>query len=297
MGDRLPEVNYQVGWGGHTEHYTDAQGEVRVRWSPERVIKGVYYGTPIQGYGVNTCNTLTLWSANAVNALALEAFNAGDYYRAVEDQVVSENVTKVLYPNDEPEVGKQLRLLQQYFFVSCSLRDILRLLEQFAGMTAHHLPQRVAVQLNDTHPSIAVAELMRLLIDERDFSWDEAWQITVATFGYTNHTPAAGGTGDLAAGHGVRAVPAPPPGDHLRDQQPLPRPGPCRFPGDDDRVRRMSLIGEDGGRSIRMAYLATVGSHAINGVAAMHSGTGQRTPSSETSTKCGRSGSATRPTA
>lgn len=265
-----PEVNYQVGWGGHTEHYTDAQGEVRVRWSPERVIKGVYYGTPIQGYGVNTCNTLTLWSANAVNALALEAFNAGDYYRAVEDQVVSENVTKVLYPNDEPEVGKQLRLLQQYFFVSCSLQDILRLLEQFAGMTAHHLPQRVAVQLNDTHPSIAVAELMRLLIDERDFSWDEAWQITVATFGYTNHTllPEALETWPLAMFE--RFLPR-----HLEiiyeinsrflDQVR------ARFPGDDDRVRRMSLIGEDGGRSIRMAYLATVGSHAINGVAAMHS--------------------------
>ena len=265
-----PEVNYQVGWGGHTEHYTDAQGEVRVRWSPERVIKGVYYGTPIQGYGVNTCNTLTLWSANAVNALALEAFNAGDYYRAVEDQVVSENVTKVLYPNDEPEVGKQLRLLQQYFFVSCSLQDILRLLEQFAGMTAHHLPQRVAVQLNDTHPSIAVAELMRLLIDERDFSWEEAWRITVATFGYTNHTllPEALETWPLAMFE--RFLPR-----HLEivyeiNSRFLDEVR-GRFPGDDDRVRRMSLIGEDGGRSIRMAYLATVGSHAINGVAAMHS--------------------------
>ena len=105
-----------------------------MRWVPERVVKGVYYGTPIQGYGVNTCNTLTLWSANAVNALALDAFNAGDYYRAVEDQVVSENITKVLYPNDEPEVGKQLRLAQQYFFVSCSLQDILHLLEDFAGL-------------------------------------------------------------------------------------------------------------------------------------------------------------------
>jgi starch phosphorylase len=265
-----PEVNYQVGWGGRTERYTDGQGEPQVRWIPERVVKGVYYGTPIQGYGVNTCNTLTLWSANAVNALALDAFNAGDYYRAVEDQVVSENVTKVLYPNDEPEVGKQLRLLQQYFFVSCSLQDILRLLKDLAGRNIREIPNWVAVQLNDTHPSIAVAEMMRLLIDEHDLSWDEAWQITVKTFGYTNHTllPEALETWPLAMFE--RFLPR-----HLEiiyeiNSRFLDEVR-ARFPGDDARVRRMSLIGEDGGRNIRMAHLATVGSHAINGVAAMHS--------------------------
>ncbi|MFY9491028.1 MAG: glycogen/starch/alpha-glucan phosphorylase [Mycobacterium sp.] len=265
-----PEVNYQVGWGGRTERHTDDAGQRRVRWTPERVIKGVYYGTPIQGYGVNTCNTLTLWSANAVNALALDAFNAGDYYRAVEDQVVSENVTKVLYPNDEPEVGKQLRLLQQFFFVSCSLQDILRLIEQFAGLTAHELPNRVAVQLNDTHPSIAVAELMRLLVDERDFGWDDAWRITVATFAYTNHTllPEALETWPLAMFE--RFLPR-----HLEIIYEINRrfldEVRAKFPGDDERIRRMSLIGEGETRSIRMAHLATVGSHAVNGVAAMHS--------------------------
>ena len=265
-----PELNYEVGWGGRTEHGADPDGQPRVRWIPERVVKGVYYGTPIQGYGVNTCNTLTLWSANAVNALALEAFNAGDYYRAVEDQVVSENVTKVLYPNDEPEVGKQLRLLQQYFFVSCSLQDILHLLEDFAGLTAHQLPDRVAVQLNDTHPSIAVAELMRLLIDERGFGWDEAWAITVATFAYTNHTllPEALETWPLKMFE--RFLPR-----HLEiiyeiNARFLAEVR-SRFPGDEARARRMSLIGEDGNRCIRMAHLATVGSHAVNGVAAMHS--------------------------
>ena len=265
-----PELNYEVGWGGHTEHDADADGQHRVRWIPERVVKGVYYGTPIQGYGVNTCNTLALWSANAVNALALEAFNAGDYYRAVEDQVVSENVTKVLYPNDEPEVGKQLRLLQQYFFVSCSLQDILHLLEDFAGLTAHQLPDRVAVQLNDTHPSIAVAELMRLLIDERGFGWDEAWAITVATFAYTNHTllPEALETWPLKMFE--RFLPR-----HLEiiyeiNSRFLAEVR-ARFPGDHARARRMSLIGEDGDRCIRMAHLATIGSHAVNGVAAMHS--------------------------
>ena len=265
-----PELNYEVKWGGRTERYRDEKGNERVRWIPERVVKGVYYGTPIQGYGVNTCNTLTLWSANAVNALALDAFNAGDYYRAVEDQVVSENITKVLYPNDEPEVGKRLRLAQQFFFVSCSLQDILHLLEDFAGLSARELPNRVAIQLNDTHPSIAVAELMRLLIDERDFEWDEAWRITVATMGYTNHTllPEALETWPLAMF--AQFLPR-----HLQiiyeiNSRFLDEVR-ARFPGDEARVRRMSLIGEDGAKSIRMAHLATVGSHAINGVAAMHS--------------------------
>lgn len=265
-----PELNYRVGWGGHTEIYVDHNGNERLRWVPQRVAKGVYYGTPIQGYGVNTCNTLTLWSASAVNALALEAFNAGDYYRAVQDEVVSETITKVLYPNDEPAVGKQLRLAQQYFFVSCSLQDILHLLEDFAGRSPRELPDRVAIQLNDTHPSIAVAELMRLLVDERDLDWDDSWRITVATMGYTNHTllPEA-----------LETWPLP------MFEQFLPRhleiiyeinsrfldEVRARFPGDEDRVRRMSLIGEEGQKCIRMAHLATVGSHAINGVAALHS--------------------------
>jgi len=265
-----PELNYRVGWAGYTERYGDESGRDRVRWIPKRVVKGVYYGTPIQGYGVNTCNTLTLWSANAVRALALDAFNAGDYYRAVQDQVVSENITKVLYPNDEPEVGKQLRLAQQYFFVSCSLQDILHLLEDFAGVSARELPDRVAIQLNDTHPSIAVAELMRLLVDERDFGWDDAWRITVATMGYTNHTllPEALETWSLSMF--ARFLPR-----HLEIIYEINRrfldEVRIKFPGDEERVRRMSLIGEDGEKSIRMAHLATVGSHAINGVAALHS--------------------------
>ena len=265
-----PEVNYRVGWGGHTEYFRDDDGVERVRWVPERSIKGVYYGTPIQGYGVNTCNTLTLWSARAMKELALDAFNAGDYYRAVEEEVAAETVTKVLYPNDEPEVGKQLRLLQQYFFVSCSLQDILRLIEDLAGSHVRSLPDRVAVQLNDTHPSIAVAELMRLLIDERDLDWDTAWRITVATMAYTNHTllPEALETWPLSMFQ--RFLPR-----HLEIIYEINRrfldEVRARFPGDEARVRRMSIIGEDGNKSVRMAYLATVGSHAVNGVAAMHS--------------------------
>ena len=255
-----PELSYVVNWGG----------DYRVRWVPDRQVKGMYYGTPIQGYGVNTCNTLTLWSAHALHSLALDAFNAGDYYKAMEDQVASETITKVLYPNDEPEVGKQLRLLQQYFFVSCSLQDVLHLLEDFAKLSVHELPNRVAIQLNDTHPSIAVAELMRLLLDERKLDWDEAWHITVATLSYTNHTllPEALETWPLAMF--ARFLPR-----HLEIIYEINRrfldEVRAKFPGDDARVRRMSLIGEDGAQNIRMAHLATVGSHAINGVAAMHS--------------------------
>jgi glycogen phosphorylase len=186
-----PDVNYLVKWGGYAEHYTDPDvggGRDRVRWVPGRMLKGVAYDTPIQGYGVNTSNVLTLWSARAVESFALEAFNTGDYYKAVEDEVTSETVTKVLYPNDEPEAGKRLRLLQQYFFVSCSLQHVLHIMDDLADVSVRELPQRFALQLNDTHPSIAVAELMRLLLDERHLDWDEAWDITVATFGYTNHT-------------------------------------------------------------------------------------------------------------
>ncbi|MCX8563680.1 glycogen/starch/alpha-glucan phosphorylase [Mycolicibacterium mucogenicum] len=265
-----PDVNYLVGWAGHTEHYVDDAGHDRVRWVPGRLIKGVAYDTPIQGYGVKTCNVLTLWSARAVKEFALEAFNTGDYYKAVEDEVTSETVTKVLYPNDEPEAGKRLRLLQQYFFVSCSLQHVLHIVDDLADLSVHDLPERFAIQLNDTHPSIGVAELMRLLVDERRLDWTEAWAITVATFAYTNHTllPEAlekwplGMFGECLPRHleiiyeiNSRFL------DEVR----------AKYPGDEDRVRRMSLIGEDGGKTVNMAYLATVGSHAINGVAALHS--------------------------
>jgi glycogen phosphorylase len=264
------DVCYLVNWGGRTEHYEDSAGNHQVRWEPQRVLKGVSYDTLIQGHGVNTCNTLTLWSARAVEAFALDAFNTGDYYRAVEEEVTSETVTKVLYPNDEPEAGKRLRLLQQYFFVSCSLQDVLHLLEDVAGLPVQALPNQFALQLNDTHPSIGVAELMRLLVDERHVGWDEAWVITVAAFGYTNHTllPEALETWPLAIFR--QSLPR-----HLEIIYEINRrfldEVRARFPGDEARVQRMSLIGEIGGKTVRMAHLATVGSHAVNGVAALHS--------------------------
>jgi starch phosphorylase len=269
-----PDLSYQVNWGGRTEHYVDEAGDDRARWVPRRVprrvFKGVPYHTPLQGYGVNTCNTLRLWSARAVESFEFDVFNAGDYWKAVEDEVTSETITKVLYPNDEPEVGKRLRLLQQYFFVSCSLQDIFHILEDLAHLPVQALPEKFAIQLNDTHPSIGVAELMRILLDEKRLDWDAAWEITVASFGYTNHTllPEALETWPLAMF--ADFLPR-----HLEIIYEINRrfldEVRARFPGDEERVKRMSLIGEEGEKSVRMAHLATVGSHAINGVAAMHS--------------------------
>ena len=193
-----------------------------------------------------------------MESFALEVFNTGDFYKAVDEEVVSETVSKVLYPNDEPEAGKRLRLLQQYFFVTCSLQDILRIHQERVGQPLSKLSQKWAIQLNDTHPSIAVAELMRLLVDEHSMNWDRAWEITVATFGYTNHTllPEALETWPLSMFG--EALPR-----HLeiilRINERFLDEVRARFPGDEDRIRRMSLIGEDGGKCVRMAHLATVG--------------------------------------
>ncbi len=263
-----PDIFYYVNLGGHTEPYHDESGKYRVRWVPNRVVKGVAYDTPIQGYAVNTCNTLRLWSAEAVESFDFQAFNIGDYYQAVNEKLASETVTKVLYPNDEPEVGKRLRLAQQYFFVTCSLQDMLHLLD-LAGVPVEQFARHFAVQLNDTHPSIGVAELMRLLVDERQFDWDKAWSITVATFGYTNHTllPEALETWPLPMFREL--LPR-----HLDIIYEINRrfldEVRARFPGDEARLARVSLIDEEGDKRVRMAHLATVGSHAINGVAALH---------------------------
>ena len=264
-----PEVAYHVKWGGHTEGYYDDQRRYRVRWIPGREIKGTAYDTPIVGYKVNTCNTLRLWKAEAVESFDFQEFNVGDYYGAVNEKVVSETVTKVLYPNDEPEVGKKLRLAQQYFFVSCSLQDMLRI-HGLMGGKPEMFHEKVAIQLNDTHPSIAVAELMRLLVDEYQIEWEKAWHVTERTFGYTNHTllPEA-----------LEKWPLPLFGSllprHLEIIYEINRrfleQVRVRYPGDDQRYSRMSLIDEKGERYVRMAHLASVGSHAINGVAELHS--------------------------
>lgn len=263
-----PEISYRVNFGGHTEPYEDDHGLYRVRWIPNRTVRGVAYDTPILGYRVNTCNLLRLWKAEAVESFEFEAFNVGDYYGAVDQKIYSENITKVLYPNDEPIQGKQLRLEQQYFFVSCSLQDMLRIYKLLGGDLSE-FSSHFALQLNDTHPAIGVAELMRLLIDENGMDWDTAWKITCNTFGYTNHTllPEAleKWPVNLFAGLFPR---------HMEIIFEINRrfleEVKNRFPEDAGRVARMSIIDESGERYVRMAHLACVGSHAINGVAELH---------------------------
>ncbi|MGD9212240.1 MAG: glycogen/starch/alpha-glucan phosphorylase [Desulfobacteraceae bacterium] len=263
-----PEMEFNVKLGGYTETYTDLQGHQRIRWIPHRMVKGIPYDTPIVGYKVNNCNTLRLWKSVACEEFNLNAFNCGDYYGAVDQKITSENLTKVLYPNDEPAAGKRLRLEQQYFFVSCSLQNIIAM-HLFFGGKLDQLNHYWAVHLNDTHPAIAVAELMRLLVDEHDFKWEKAWKITCKTMAYTNHTLLPEALEKWPLNLFGEVLPR-----HLeiiykinfafleKVRQ--------RFPEDEERIARMSLIDESGEKYIRMANLACVGSHAINGVANLH---------------------------
>ena len=263
------EVTFDVKFGGRTEHYTDEQGRYRARWWPEKVIKGVAYDTPVPGYQVPTTDLLRLWKAEATESFDFEAFNVGDYYAAVDEKIISETISKVLYPNDEPEVGKRLRLAQQYFFVSCSLQDMIRL-HLTRGKRLDEFYSGWAVQLNDTHPSIAVAELMRLLVDEHLMDWDQAWEITQRTCGYTNHTLLSEALEKWPLPLFGKLLPR-----HLEIIYEINRrflEGVwSRYPGNDQLLGRLSLIDEAAEKYVRMAHLASVGSHAINGVAALHS--------------------------
>jgi starch phosphorylase len=263
-----PEWSVEVKYGGHTEPYIDTTGQYRVRWVPFKVVRGIPYDTPILGYQVNTCNTLRLWSSEAVESFDFEAFNSGDYSGAVHQKIASETISKVLYPNDNMTQGKQLRLEQQIFFVSCSLQDMIRILER-QGIPLERFHEKFVIQLNDTHPSIAIAELMRLLIDEHSLGWDAAWSIIMRTFAYTNHTllPEALERWPIALFGAL--LPR-----HLEIMFEINRrfldDVRIKFPDDPDRLRRLSLIDESGDRYVRMANLACVGSFAINGVAALH---------------------------
>jgi glycogen phosphorylase len=263
-----PEWAVEVKLGGHVDHYTDDQGQTRARWIPFELIKGVPYDNPILGYKTNTANTLRLWTAEAPESFDFGAFNAGNYAGAVHKKMVSENVSKVLYPNDDSDQGKKLRLTQQIFFVSCSLQDMIRVMK-LQNIPFEKFHEKFAIQLNDTHPAVSIAELMRLLIDEYYIKWDQAWAITQKTFAYTNHTilPEAlerwpiSLFGSLLPRHLEIIYEI----NHrfLADVR-------MKFPDDVDRLSRMSLIDETNGRYVRMAHLACVGSFAINGVAALH---------------------------
>ena len=263
-----PEDAFEVKMGGRTERHTDAKGRQVVEWIPQRVVRGVPHDTPILGYRTNTANTMRLWAAQAVESFNFETFNHGDFFGAVADKVASENISKILYPNDEGVQGKQLRLAQQFFFVSCSLQHIVKIqVGQHRPLAELH--RSFAIQMNDTHPAIAVAELMRLLMVEHGMEWNAAWNVTQNALSYTNHTllPEALEQwpqdlfGSLLPRH-LEII------DeinrrHLENVR-------AKFPGDEGRVQRLSLINEEGGKFVRMAHLASLGSHAINGVAALH---------------------------
>lgn len=263
-----PEWSVEVKLGGHTETYVDDRGRYRVRWIPFQVVKGIPYDTPILGYKVNTANTLRLWAAEAPESFDFEAFNSGDYVKAVQAKMTSENLSKVLYPNDNLSQGKKLRLAQQIFFVSCSLQDMIRIMEgQKIPLEKFH--EKFVIQLNDTHPSIAVAELMRLLVDEQGMEWEKAWDITTRTFAYTNHTLLPEALEKWPLKLFGEILPR-----HLEIIYEINRrflnDVRIKFPDDFMRLSRMSLIDESGERYVRMANLACVGSFAINGVAQLH---------------------------
>jgi len=266
-----PEDGYEVKMGGRTEIHTDAQGRSQVKWIPKKIVRGVPHDTPILGYRTNTVNTMRLWAAQAIESFDFGTFNHGDFVGAVADKVSSENISKILYPNDDGLQGKELRLAQQFFFVSCSLQHIVGIqIAQDRPLAELH--RNFAIQMNDTHPAIAVAELMRLLVDEHSMEWDTAWHVTQNALSYTNHTLLPEALEQWSRGLFASLLPR-----HLEIMEEINvrHLGNVRqkFPGDEGRVQRLSLFNENGGngdKTVRMANLAALGSHAINGVAALH---------------------------
>ena len=263
-----PEVLYAVKFGGHVVEYKDEHGALHYHWIDTEDVMAMAFDTPVPGFGTDTVNNMRLWSAKASRDFNLKYFNEGNYIQAVAEKNESENLSKVLYPDDTTQMGRELRLKQQYFFVCASLQDILRRFTKYHP-NLDDLPSEVAIQLNDTHPSIAIPELMRILVDIHHLDWDRAWTISRNTFSYTNHTlmPEALETWPLELF--AEILPR-----HLQiiyeiNQRFLDDVR-HRFPGDAELVRRVSLIDEQAGRRVRMANLATVGTHAVNGVSRIH---------------------------
>ena len=264
-----PELSVNVKFGGHTESYVDSEGCKCFRWKSDYMVKGIPYDSPVMGYNVHNCNFLRLWKSEAEESFDFSSFNHGDYYKAVDYKVKSENISKVLYPNDEMLEGKKLRLKQQYFFVSCSLQDMMNIHLRYGGKP-QEFHKRWAIQLNDTHPSVSVAELMRILVDEYKIDWETAWDTTCKTFSYTNHTLLPEALEKWSVGLFIYLIPRVLEiiyEINFRFLQEVSK----QFPGDEGKLSRMSIIDETGGKYIRMANLACVGSCAINGVAALHS--------------------------
>ena len=262
-----PDAIFPVRFYGRVEHATDERGSFRVRWIDTQDVWAMAYDTPVAGFGNDTVNTLRLWAAKSSREFDLQSFNAGEYVRAVEDKTRSENIAKVLYPPDDQYAGKELRLKQQYFFVSATLQDVLRRFLKFGPRRFEELPDKVAIQLNDTHPVLAIPELMRILVDEHGLEWDLAWELTQKVFGYTNHTILPEALETWPADLVQRLLPR-----HFEIVEEVDR----RFgvgvrgrpDADEGLLRRTAIL--DGSRNLRMAHLAFVGSHSVNGVAELH---------------------------
>ena len=263
-----PDIAIPVQFGGNVTTSTGKSGNAVHRWTGDETVIGIAYDNPIAGYGSNTVNTLRLWAARAAEEFSFYDFNAGEYGAAVAERVRAENLTRVLYPNDTLYLGKELRLKQQYFFVACSLADIIRRFKK-TGLGWEKLPTMAAIQLNDTHPSIAVVELMRILLDEEEQNWDIAWDITVNTMAYTNHTLMPEALEKWSVPMFEKLLPR-----HLQIMYEINHrflnQVAAEFPGEDSRITAMSIIEESNPKMIRMAYLAIIGSHSTNGVAALH---------------------------
>ena len=263
-----PEQAVTVGFGGRVEDVTGDDGVTRRQWIPASSVLGMPYNYLVPGYQNRNVNTLRLWSARATQAFDLQIFNYGDYAAAVQGQTFAENISKVLYPEDSTPQGKELRLQQQYFFVACSLRNFIDSLPE--GTDLHDLPKLATFQLNDTHPVIAIPELMRILVDEQGWDWDDAWSVARQCFAYTCHTLLPEALEVWPVSLLASLLPR-----HLeiiyRINDGFLAEVRAAYPGDELRVRRMSIVQEHPERAVRMAFLATIGSFKVNGVAALHS--------------------------
>jgi len=264
-----PEYTQKIQIGGRVENVFDDHGNSTAHWVDSRTIVGVPYDIPICGYGGRTVNFLRLWQSHAQEEFDFNAFNAGGYSEALQRKNLGETITKVLYPNDSTENGKELRLVQQYFFVTCSLRDILRRFEREHGTDWALLPEKISIQLNDTHPAVAIAELMRILRDEQKMDWDLAWSITTRTFAYTNHTLLPEALERWSVGLFASVLPR-----HLQIifeiNARFLKQVEAHWPGDSEKKRLLSLVEEGPVQFLRMAHLAVVGSFSVNGVAELH---------------------------
>ena len=264
-----PEYTQEVRYFGRVENVFDDRGNYRPRWVDTKTIIGVPHDIPTAGFGTGTVNLLRLWASKSSEDFDLAAFNRGGYVEAVREKAIGETVSKVLYPNDKTENGKELRLMQQYFFVACSLRDIIRRHLRNPANSWGNFSGKVAVQLNDTHPAIAIVELMRILLDDENMEWDAAWAIVSRTFAYTNHTLLPEALEKWSVGLFEKVLPR-----HLQIiyaiNDRLLQLVEAKWPGDNGKKAVCSIIEENGHRQVRMANLSVAGSHAVNGVAALH---------------------------